>query len=327
MRALVRQVLDFCLRNTRCQVAPREWMVETTNRCNLACPMCTRHSVRFRPEDMGFGFFQTLVRGHPEVEAIWPYGFGEPLLHTEIYDFIRYARLHNKTVSLSTNATLLDEERANQLLDSGLDYLILPVDGVSDETYGQNRYPAQLSEVEARIDQFLKKKLARKSLLHVTVQMIRMKNNAGDVHAFRKKWRRPGVDSVRVRDDLSGLSGISQKRAQREHRPCFFLWRGPLFVQASGKMIPCPYYHGAEPFGDLKRQTALEAWNSEPMTNLRQAHVRGDVSKYPICARCPRYQPHPVLACVSFIVSTHHIRRFFPRLEDIQRLFGWKLFE
>src|SRR5688500_20040209 len=103
-------------------------MVETTNRCNLACPMCTRQSVRFRPEDMDFDFFQTLMRGHPEVEAIWPYGFGEPLLHAEIYAFGRCAKLHTKIVSLCTSATLLDEDEANQLLDSGLVCLILTAD-------------------------------------------------------------------------------------------------------------------------------------------------------------------------------------------------------
>jgi radical SAM protein with 4Fe4S-binding SPASM domain len=108
---------------------------------------------------------------------------------------------------------------------------------------------------------------------------------------------------------------------------CFFLYRGPLCVQAAGTILPCPYYHGEEPFGDLRRQTALQAWNSEPMVRLREAHKKHDLSKYPICARCPRHQPHTLLASIGFFMNTHHIRRIIPKFENVQRRLGWKLVE
>lgn len=329
--AAMRQVVDFSARRLECRVAPREWMVETTNRCNLDCPMCLRRTASFRPDNMSLDFFQQLVRKHPEVEAIWPYGYGEPLLHPEIFDFIRYAKARKKTVALSVNTTLLDEHRGKELLDSGLDYLVLPVDGAEETAYDENRYPARLPETEARIETFLKQKQARRSPLHLTLQMIRMKNNLDQVEQFVHRWKRPGVDVVRVRDDLSGLPGASlgtkRQNASATKRPCFFLWRGPLFVQASGTVIPCPYYHGSGPFGDLKRQTALEAWNSQSMVALRAAHLRGDLSAYPVCARCPRHQPTRLLAHVSFFVTTWHIRRIFPKLESLQRKLKFKLFE
>jgi len=63
------------------------------------------------------------------------------------------------------------------------------------------------------------------------------------------------------------------------------------------------------------------------MKALRTAHLKGDLSAYPICQRCPRHKPAWLLACVSFFVNTHHIRRVFPKLEDIQRQLGLKLFE
>jgi hypothetical protein len=92
-------------------------------------------------------------------------------------------------------------------------------------------------------------------------------------------------------------------------------------------MIPCPYYHGSPPFGDLAAQSVPEAWNSEAMRALRSAHLRWDLSGFPVCDGCPRHQPHPILASAGFFVNTHHIRRVLPRLEDIQRRFGWKLVE
>jgi MoaA/NifB/PqqE/SkfB family radical SAM enzyme len=292
--------------------------------------MCTRHLARFRAEDMSLDLFRHLVEEHPDVEAIWPYGFGEPLLHPQIFDFISFAKRLGKTVCLSTNATLLTADRSNSLLDSGLDYLILAVDGGESTSYSANRYPASLADTERRIDGFLAQKLARISKVHVTVQMVLLKNNAREVHAFRRRWRRPGVDTVRVRNDLSGLPGISlQDRRVRSpaKRPCFFLWRGPIFVQAAGTLLPCPYYHGSHPFGDLRFQNGLEAWNSKEMQALRMAHSRRDLSRYPVCLRCPRHQPHPILAALSFFVNTHNIRRLLPWIERLQARLKVTLFE
>jgi MoaA/NifB/PqqE/SkfB family radical SAM enzyme len=291
--------------------------------------MCPRENTPFPLEDMSLAFFKELVGRHGRLEAVWPYGFGEPLLNPHIFEMIRWAKQNGKTVCLSTNATLLDGERAASLLASGLDYLILAVDG-TDAVYTRNRYPAGLSEVERRIEDFLALKMKSGTPIHVTVQMVRMMNNRDQVRRFRSRWKRPGVDAIRVRDDLSGIPGItiaaSRQRSQRR-RPCFFLWRGPLFVEASGTVIPCPYYHGTSPFAEVRNHSALEAWNAPAMRDLRAAHLKRDLTAYPICRACPRHQPVWLLACASFFVNTHHIRRFFPRLENIQRRLGLKLFE
>jgi len=325
-----RQLRDYIGRNTRCSAPPIEWMVESTNRCNLHCPMCPRASGKYPPEDMSYEFFQSLMRSYPDVECIWPQGFGEPLLHARIFDFIRFAKVAGKTVSMSTNGSLLDKASSAELIESKLDYLVLPVDGVQNKTYSTNRNPASLDSVEAHIECLLETKAALRSRIHVTVQMVLMRNNASEIEAFRRKWRRTGVDSVRVRDDLSGFDGIrveGKRSLPGANRPCFFLWRGPLFVQARGTIIPCPYYLEAESFGDLRQQSLSEAWNSEQMQSLRAAHLSGDLSRYPVCATCPRHQPHPALASLSFFVTTHHIRRVIPRLEDFQRFLGLKLVE
>ena len=327
-RSTVTQLLDFIVGRMECQVAPREWMVETTSRCNLKCPMCPREKTPYPPEDMDLDFYKQLILRHSQLEAVWPYGFGEPLLHPHIFEMIRWAKQKGKTVSLSTNATLLNRERTVSLLASSLDYLILAVDGTNG-VYAKNRFPAQLSDVERRIEDLLTLKVRMQSSLHVTIQLVRMVNNRDQVHGFRLRWKRPGVDAIRVRDDLSGIPGISIERPRRQarRRPCFFLWRGPLFVEASGSVIPCPYYHGSGPFAEVRNHSALEAWNSPAMNALRAAHLAGDLSAYPICGNCPRHQPSRLLAGISFFVNTHHIRRIFPKLEDLQRRLGLKFFE
>lgn len=323
MTSVFQQMLAFLRRRTHGLLPPREWMVEITNRCNLACPMCGRDKVEFRRRDMSFDFFQHLLEANHSPQALWPYGFGEPLMHPHLFQFIRYAKQKQMVVSLSTNGTLLTEHAAQELIDSKLDYLILAFDGATSETYARYRRGANFQAVRHNIERLLTVKAKHNSRLHITVQMIRMQDNSAEIDAFKQVWKKDGVDCVRIREDLSATN--TPRLPQR--RPCFFLWRGPLFVQAGGTVIPCPYYHGSEPFGDLNSQTVDDVWNSKRFADLRNAHLAGDVSKFPTCARCPRYQPHPMLAASSFFITTKHIRRFLPAAEELQRRLGWKMFE
>jgi MoaA/NifB/PqqE/SkfB family radical SAM enzyme len=307
---------------------PSEWMLEVTNRCNLACPMCLRDKVDFVQADMDIRLIHRLLDDENLPDALWPYGYGEPMIYPRLIETIRCAKRKNLTVSLSTNGTLLTEKAGRELIDSGLDYLIVAFDGATPETYRKYRRGADFQRVKENVERFLGLKLARRSRLHLTLQMILLSETANEVSAFRRLWTRRGVDCVRIREDLlKARKPATQPNERASHRRCFFLWRGPLFVQAGGGMIPCPYYHGSKPFGDLNAQTVSEAWNSTQMQDLRRAHVTGDLSNYPVCAGCPRYQPHAFLAAASFFIGTNGIRRYLPLAERIQQGFGRRFFE
>lgn len=325
----MKRMLAFLRRSAKDVPAPREWMVEVTNRCNLACPMCLRDKVEFVSRDMDFRFVQGLLdKTHPQPTAIWPYGYGEPLMYPGIFDVIRDAKKRGIVVSISTNATQLTTQTSYELLESGLDYLIVAFDGATPETYSKYRKGASFHRVKANVDRFINLKRSHRSRLHLTVQMILMRDTAREVSAFKQMWTRAGVDCVRIREDLTKWENNGGcTHSGSGHRPCFFLWRGPLFIQAGGTVIPCPYYHGSEPFADLRLQSVTQAWNSPKMVALRQAHASGDLSEFPICAQCPRHQPHPLVAAGSFLMRTREIRRYLPIAEQVQRRLGKKFFE
>ena len=321
-------VFGFLRRHTRKVEPPLEWMLEVTNRCNLSCPMCLRDKREFLPGDMDHRFIHDLFEHNPPPTALWPYGYGEPLMYPHVFEVIRHAKRKGMVVSLSTNGTYLTETVGRELLSTGLDYLILAFDGATSKTFSKFRKGADFNQVKANADRFIDLKVENKSPLHLTVQMILMRGTAHEVSAFKKLWTRSGVDCVRIREDLMKYRNATKpEETSPPHRPCFFLWRGPLFVQAGGTMIPCPYYHGSKPFADLRSSTVDEAWNSDKMVELRQAHVTGDLSRFPICAACPRHQPNRMLAAASFFIGTRSIRRYLPILETIQTRLGLKLFE
>jgi len=229
----MKRMITFLRRAVRGIPLPAEWMLEVTNRCNLACPMCLRDKAEFLQRDMDFRFIRLLLERNPQPVAIWPYGYGEPLMYPRIFDFIRYAKEKGIVVSLSTNATFLDKNRAENLLNSGLDYLIIAFDGATPSTYEKYRKGANFRDVKANVERFLSLKVACRSQLHLTLQMILMRENANETAAFARLWERTGVDSIRIREDLLKMDK-TDRNGRTQRRPCFFLWRGPLFIQAAG---------------------------------------------------------------------------------------------
>src|ERR1700729_3497818 len=96
---------------------PVEYIVETTAKCNLYCPMCPRETHPQPKADMNDAVFDALVKGAAHTgEHMMLIGLGEPLLDPKIFDRIEYCERHGISTLLSTNGVLLDEAAAEKLL-------------------------------------------------------------------------------------------------------------------------------------------------------------------------------------------------------------------
>jgi radical SAM protein with 4Fe4S-binding SPASM domain len=310
---------------------PIEITLESTSRCNLSCPMCPRHTYTFDNENMDLDLYRRIVSDCRDyVEFIWPYGIGEPLMHPHIFDMIQITREAGIRTGLSTNATLIDSERADRLLDSGLDYLIIAFDGASKETYEKYRVGATFEKTIENILAFLEKKSARGSRIHIVLQMVVLKDNVGEIPEYRKLWSIPGVDEIRFKRDEIRVEGTTVPgealTGQRQH-PCHLLWRGPLYVRYDGHVYPCCYMYGGSPVGDLKTQSVMEVWNSTEMVKLREAHLKRDVSEYPACNTCQAARPGRAALYGSLALDSLTVRKAVPAMERFARFYNVGVFE
>lgn len=109
--------------------------IEPTNCCDLKCPGCGTHHPR------GKGFmkmetFRDLLAAYGRwCVRISLYGEGEPLLHPQIFEMVETAEKARCPVSISSNFNSLDPEKIEKLLDSGLEHVIVCIDGASRETH------------------------------------------------------------------------------------------------------------------------------------------------------------------------------------------------
>src|SRR5438270_5124114 len=120
MRAWNRAKLlwGYLARRTTLRALPVEYIVETTAKCNLYCPMCPRETHKQPKEDMADEIFSRLVNeAGASAEHMMLIGLGEPFLDPKIFDRIEYCERHNVSTLLSTNGTLLDEQNAAKLLE------------------------------------------------------------------------------------------------------------------------------------------------------------------------------------------------------------------
>lgn len=310
---------------------PIEITIESTAKCNLSCPMCPRHVYTFDPENMSMDLYRKLVADCRDyVEFIWPYGIGEPLMHPSIYEMIQVTRDAGIRTGISTNATLLDSGRSDQLLDSGLDYLILAFDGATAKTYEKYRAGATFEKTKDNILGFLEKKLARGSRIHVVLQMILLKESVSEVDAYRALWSIPGVDEIRFKRDEIRLDGSripeGDLKGQR-HNPCYLLWRGPLYVRYDGLAYPCCYMYDLPPVGDLRQESLMEVWNSTGMVKLREAHLKGDLRDYPKCSTCQAARPSRAAFYGSLALDSLTVRKAVPAMEKLARFYNFGVFE
>ena len=124
--------------------------IEPTTACNLRCPECPSGLRAFsRPTgNLKADFFRnTLDSISRELVYLIFYFQGEPYINPDFLEMVSYARKKGVYTITSTNGHFLNDAHARRTVESGLDRLIISVDGTTQETYTQYRIGGKLEEV------------------------------------------------------------------------------------------------------------------------------------------------------------------------------------
>lgn len=304
---------------------PVEYIVETTAKCNLYCPMCPRETHKQPKEDMPTEVFERLVRqAGQSAEHMMLIGLGEPFLDPKIFDRIAFCDQHQVYSLLSTNGTLLDDRTIDRILESPLEHITLSFDGSTAESFEYYRKGAKFEKVRDNFVRFARRKAERGSKIQVVVQMVRMERNWNEVDDFVAFWgKMPGVDQVRIKADETNLM-----RPEGGHEagdwthPCHYLWRGAMYVKHNGDVYPCcqSYMLDGAPAGNIGRQELTEIFNSPYLQNLRARHVAGEAGQVEMCAKCRTTIPHPALVAGSLLLHGRTVRKLLPVVERLAYL-------
>lgn len=315
---------------------PLELIVEITNRCNLSCIMCPRASMK-RPQGfMEFELFKNIIdQVKDSIELVYiSGGLGEPLLHPYLPDMIKYCRDNDVYVGLSTNCTLLTQERCGALLNHPPHLMLLALDAATKKLYEKIREGANYEATMQNVEYFLKEKIRRRCRdPHTIAQMIYMSENREEKSYFYDKWKgNKGVNGVRLKKyiHLHGakyVPDISKELEQCETLSCILPWR-QLNISWSGDLaLCCRDLDFKYPIGNVNEVPIKELWNSKKMIAYRKALSTGQKKNTPLCKECLTTKTSVFTRFASICFDTLTIRKLLPLVEKFVIKTGMKVLD
>jgi MoaA/NifB/PqqE/SkfB family radical SAM enzyme len=180
--------------------------VEPTDLCNLDCVTCIRHNWDGLTGRMRAETFDHILAGLADFDprpTVFFGGLGEPLFHPRTTAWVEQAKQAGARVELITNGTTLDQRRAQQLIDAGLDVLWVSLDGATPKSYADVRLGAELPHVIANIQRF--RRLRRGSHFptpKIGVAFVAMARNVHELPEVLALGRRLGATLFSVSNVL-----------------------------------------------------------------------------------------------------------------------------
>lgn len=231
---------------------------------------------------------------------------GEPYINPQFLDMVSYACKKKIYTITSTNGHFLDDENARKTVESGLDRLIISIDGITQETYEAYRKEGNLEKVKEGARNIVKwKKALNSATPHIIFQFLVVKPNEHEIDGLYQLARETGVDEVKLKtaqvydfkngNDLIPMNDKYSRYRKNEDgtysiknyllNQCWKMWNSCV-ITWDGIVVPCCFDKDADHrLGNLKDTTFEEVWTSDVYQNFRQQILKGR-SSIDICNNC-----------------------------------------
>ncbi len=282
---------------------------EPTTSCNLRCPECPSGLRSFtRPTGMmEEGLYKrTIDELADRLLYLIFYFQGEPYLHPKFFDLVEYASRKGIYTATSTNAHYLNDEKSKRTIESGLDRLIISIDGTTQDVYQQYRVGGDLEKVIAGTKNIIKWKRALKSSTpHVIFQFLVVKPNEHQIAEVHKLAEELGVDEVGLKtaqiydyEEGSDLIPTIDKYSRYKKNEggsysiknkfidhCWKMWHSCV-ITWDGAVVPCCFDKDAEyKLGDMKQETFKQLWKGPKYQKFRSSLIKSR-SEIEMCKNC-----------------------------------------
>jgi radical SAM protein with 4Fe4S-binding SPASM domain len=283
---------------------------EPTTSCNLRCPECPSGLRAFtRPTGMlEKDFFRSTIDDiHKELLYLIFYFQGEPFLNPDFLEMVQYAASKKIYTATSTNAHYLTDAVAKRTVESGLDRLIISIDGTTQDVYKQYRVGGNIDKVIEGAKNIVKwKKELNSKTPFIFFQFLVVKPNEHQIEDIKRLAKEVGVDEVRFKtaqvydyenDPNKLIPTINKYSRYKKNEDGTYTAKNKLanhcwklqhsnVITWDGLVVPCCFDKDAtHRLGNLKNQSFKEVWNND---NYKQ--FRGELMKsrknIDICANC-----------------------------------------
>jgi radical SAM protein with 4Fe4S-binding SPASM domain len=303
---------------------PTAAIIDPVNRCNLNCHLCPtgQKKLNYPQSFMSFETYKIILGKFPELKSLDLYNWGEPFLNPEIFDMIQYAKDKNIFVKMHTNLSLKkDDEFIISLVKHGPHWLVISLDGASQESYSRFRVHGNYELVIDNIN-----KIKRLQNLNNAPRMVIIWKYLVNVYNEHEMARAQAIAKelgVRIRfvpmslgDDMIDIihhESLDERKKQWLpankryvlnqylhdgskpifNGPCTYLFK-KIIINPDGRVFPCCYITDERHvFGNIINEPLDAIWNNEKYEYSRSLFVKNEGIKYAgttICKECGNYE-------------------------------------
>lgn len=283
--------------------------IEPTTACNLSCPACPSGLKSFsRPTGkIDLAFHDKVVHSLKRSVFYINYYFqGEPFLHPQFLQLIATAKAAKIYTATSTNGHFISENKAKEIVASGLDRLIISIDGITQATYETYRVDGELAKVITATKALVSaKKELRSATPHLIFQCLVLKTNEDQIAAITTLAKSLGVNDVRFKsaqfydfENGNELMPTTTKYSRYVRKKdgtyrvkfhggnhCWRMWSSSV-ITWDGKIVPCCFDKDAHhSMGDITNKSFETLWNGTRYTQFRKQILtnRNDIE---MCTNC-----------------------------------------
>ena len=283
--------------------------IEPTNNCNLFCKECptgTQTLTRKKGNINIETFKKSIDELYSYLINIILYFQGEPYLNKLLFEMISYANSKNTYTITSTNAHFLDKNNSIKTIKSGLNELIISIDGTSQKIYESYRVGGDLEKViQASKNIIEAKRELKANRPFVVFQFLVLKTNEHQISEIKRLAKKLGVDKLqlksaqiydfennssliprinkysRYKKNKNGNYSIKSKLKNR----CWRMWTNPV-ITISGDVIPCCFDKDAKyVMGNINKNSFKEIWQSKNYIDFRKRILKSRRS-IEMCKNC-----------------------------------------
>lgn len=289
---------------------PVSLSIEPTNYCNLHCPQCPS-GLKTLSRSRGYmdsELFKKLIdEVSEETIYLMLYFQGEPFMHSKIVPFITYAHQKGMYVMTSTNAHFINEDNAEAIVKSGLDKLIVSMDGVTDDVYRIYRQGGDFDKVKNAVKAIAdEKKRQGKKTPVVEMQFLVLSHNEHQMAEAKMLRKALGAEELVFKTaqiyDVNANSTMLPKQMafsryklnkagqyelkNQKQRGCYKMWQAAV-ITWEGDVVPCCYDKDALlNMGNIRERSLKVIWKSEKYNTFRNTVLskRTDLEMCNMCS-------------------------------------------
>jgi radical SAM protein with 4Fe4S-binding SPASM domain len=296
-------------RRVRLWGRPISLSIEPTTSCNLRCPECPSGLRSFtRPTGMlDFDLYTGIIDEQKKtLSYLLMYFQGEPFLHQEFLKMVEYATSRGIYTATSSNAHYFTDEVARATIESGLDRLIISIDGTTQEVYEQYRVGGSLAKVIEGTRKLVhwKKKL-KSPTPYLIFQFLVVKPNEHQIEEVHLLANEIGIDEVKLKtaqlydfENGNALMPENEQYARYKKKSdgkyslkhklfnhCWKMWHSSV-VTWDGTVVPCCFDKDASyTLGSLRQNAFTDIWQDGKYNAFRKSLLKSR-SEIDICQNC-----------------------------------------